>query len=97
MTDNKEHDYVLQNTNWLRSETNRLIETDLKMWGYVTEEVEELALQLFSKSEYQSIKTTVMRDNNITPQMRPVTEKKTEENNTRGNFGEPEQPRWKRW
>lgn len=84
-----------QNKSILREKTRYLVEFDINLLGYITEETEELAREVFSEQELREIIMSCKRlkaNQQVATAQKP---KPTQENkNSHGGFGTPPKGRY---
>ena len=85
----------IQNKSILREKTRYLVEFDINLLGYITEETEELAREVFSEQELREIIMSCKRlkaNQQVATAQKP---KPTQENkNSHGGFGTPPKGRY---
>lgn len=84
-----------QNKNILREKTKYLVEFDINLLGYVTEETEELAKEVFTDEELRNIVMSCKRlkaNQQVATAQKPKTAQ--ENKNSHGGFGTPPKGRY---
>lgn len=85
----------IQNKSILREKTRYLVEFDINLLGYITEETEELAKEVFSEQELREI---VMSCKRLKANQQVATAQKPkpiqENKNSHGGFGTPPKGRY---
>lgn len=84
-----------QNKSILREKTRYLVEFDINLLGYITEETEELAREVFSEQELREIIMSCKRlkaNQQVATAQKPIHSK--ENKNSHGGFGTPPKGRY---